>query len=550
MVGNERMTPIDGLVEAACSMMDGPLIESMAVLQEAMLSGRALCDSTIAALGGVTSYDLFRAEFRIPSEPPDIRPGPDSVTPQPPAMNVNVYAVVRQVREAIDGIQAGSISIPAICSSYAVAARSQAPYEAKYPQELSKIPVPDTSFPGEHSREMARGHPSEPSREVIKETARAPRAATKTQNVEPDIKRSTRVINEMENIIRNVVSAESIVKEVKQSSSAIEQLRAIRIDVLSPRPVVLPAAPIEASHGPGQGWQPPADRLSGTKAEPVHPPMPIDAARPASGLQRAKADAEANARGLSEALSRSISVPAGSKPAGTQEPAIRADMPPLKDTPATPVMHVSGTMAAIAGPYGAVGNYGGLGPALSPVVRLIMGGAGGTPAASMLTVNHSIEALGRASSGAMAQSPIVSLINTLAAPRVQPAPVDVLVQAVPQQARPLSSPVISLSVGMAAAQAARNSGTSAIREFVRASPSIMGGLSARDLADRNVVNVSMPGVTVEREMGCGVIRTSAFHNTFNISITVKGGSEESDMKELGKKIGRILSDEIKRYGGA
>lgn len=46
-----------------------------------------------------------------------------------------------------------------------------------------------------------------------------------------------------------------------------------------------------------------------------------------------------------------------------------------------------------------------------------------------------------------------------------------------------------------------------------------------------------------------IARASTFNNTFNIIVNVKGGSEESEMKELGKKIGEILSEELRRYGG-
>jgi len=40
-----------------------------------------------------------------------------------------------------------------------------------------------------------------------------------------------------------------------------------------------------------------------------------------------------------------------------------------------------------------------------------------------------------------------------------------------------------------------------------------------------------------------------FHNNFNITINVKGTGEETEIRDLGRKIGQILSDEIKRYGG-
>jgi len=41
----------------------------------------------------------------------------------------------------------------------------------------------------------------------------------------------------------------------------------------------------------------------------------------------------------------------------------------------------------------------------------------------------------------------------------------------------------------------------------------------------------------------------AMHNTFNITITTKSISEERDLKELGKKIGMILAEEVRRSGG-
>ncbi|ODS34985.1 MAG: hypothetical protein A7316_10870 [Candidatus Altiarchaeales archaeon WOR_SM1_86-2] len=41
----------------------------------------------------------------------------------------------------------------------------------------------------------------------------------------------------------------------------------------------------------------------------------------------------------------------------------------------------------------------------------------------------------------------------------------------------------------------------------------------------------------------------AMHNTFNITITTKSISEERDLRELGKKIGMILAEEVRRSGG-
>ncbi len=613
------MTPIDGLVKVACGMTDGPLHESSAVMQGAMASARALRDSFIAMLGDAAPYDFFRAEFRVPSEPQDPRQGPEGI-PQPPvSVDVNVNAVVRQIREALGDIQAGSVNVPAVYSSYAFTGLSQDlsasknSSDAKRWPELAGIPVPDASFSKEYSKELARGGISGLSREVtkeqVKEIVREPRAnvstlprqgagggrmpgglwyrgrgdkpeklaekhyatadpreahgepgpakpASPSQAIDQNIKRSTLVINQLENVVRNIVSTESIVKEVKQSSSAVEQLRSIRVAVLDPRPSMPTAqAPTETTTfipgmpqrqpEPRQGMQPQVDKLTVAQSGPAHE------ARAPSGLHRVKADSEANARGLSDALSRSISMPGG--PGIVRAPEV--EIPPMRGISASPVAHVSRAMAAIADVFHVAGNYAGQGSPRAPIVRLHMAGSGGTTPGT-LNVGRSIEALSRTGQGVSAQSPIVSLINNVAVPQASAAPVDVLVRmsdpappGLTQQAHH-PNPVINLAVSMAAAQAAQKAGTSVIRDFVRASPSTRGNFNAQALADRNVVNVSMPGVTVERETSGNVGRNSTFHNTFNISITMKGGGEESDMKELGKKIGRILSDEIKRYGGA
>ena len=40
-----------------------------------------------------------------------------------------------------------------------------------------------------------------------------------------------------------------------------------------------------------------------------------------------------------------------------------------------------------------------------------------------------------------------------------------------------------------------------------------------------------------------------FQNTFNIVVNVKNSGKETELRDLGKKIGQVLSDEIRRYGG-
>jgi hypothetical protein len=43
--------------------------------------------------------------------------------------------------------------------------------------------------------------------------------------------------------------------------------------------------------------------------------------------------------------------------------------------------------------------------------------------------------------------------------------------------------------------------------------------------------------------------TTHFQNTFNITVTTSARGDEAELRELGRKIGFILSDEMKRYGG-
>ncbi len=114
------MNPIDGLVDAACSMTNGQMFESIKVIQGAIISARALSDSFIAALGDAGSFDLFRAEFRLPSESRDLRQEPEVVPQQPVSIDVTVNTAIRQIRDAIGDIQADSVNIPSVYSGYAL----------------------------------------------------------------------------------------------------------------------------------------------------------------------------------------------------------------------------------------------------------------------------------------------------------------------------------------------------------------------------------------------------------------------------------------------
>jgi hypothetical protein len=390
----------------------------------------------------------------------------------------------------------------------------------------------------------------------------APFKTSLSQNIEQHIQRSTMVINEMESVIKSVMSTETIRKEAVQPSLTIEQLQSARVDMSHGTGMQTPAVmqPAEAQRVPFPEKEMPQERNTGS---PLMPNM-ADAIKPAFNLQKASGDASTNARDLSEALARSISAPQVSP-----LPAVNAEASQAGESLATPVAYVTRAMSTIINSYNINGSQpGGAAMTQSPIFKPAMLATGSASPASIsdeahmdyagiaLSVNRSVEALSNAGSSALTHSPIIRLVNNVMAPVTRPSPSDTIGQmrivsagaiARTVQAR---DPVINLAVSMAATHAAQSAGTSAIKEFVLASPSMAGGVQAPMIADRSMVNVTMPSISVDRELSSSVNKTSNFHNTFNINITMKGGGEESDMKELGKKIGRILSDEIKRYGGA
>jgi hypothetical protein len=117
-----------------------------------------------------------------------------------------------------------------------------------------------------------------------------------------------------------------------------------------------------------------------------------------------------------------------------------------------------------------------------------------------------------------------------------------------------TAPAINLVMGIAASRAMQSAGGSAINNFISIMPSLgSGGLQAAIPVERmgaGPINIHVPPASGERGQEPGAVnKVSNFHNTFNITVSMKGGGDEGDLRELGKKIGRILSDEIKRYGG-
>ena len=626
------MTAINCLVDAADGM-DGQMLESMSVLQGAVLSVQALCESFLAALANVPAQDYFRAEFRMPSEPRDFQRGAGAHQQEPAnvSVGIDVYAIARQIQDAMGRMQKEAISIPAVCSSLAS------------PGGLS---MPDTSAAREISRELTREYTSDVSKKIIHESAveirehhvtdpprhmlEKPRSSTggrwfmgrsrglaarspenreragmhdkkepgisgqtirKTslsQDTEQHIKRSTLVLSEMESIVRNVMSSTTIGSEVMQPSSDVRLLQ----HALTASPAV--PAPVEAQAPSGEIATAPQLWPVSEKGVSSRVPDMIEAARPALSLQKAHSDALENARSLSDALARNTGTQGVPPTSGTHDHATEPGPIRPADSHTSPVTYVSRAMSTIINTYATAGgaaiaqSLAMAGATLRPSVDLsakpAMPGEPIVPQASIgtifsigqpaaqpndrgsggilmgyedvaLNVSRSIEALNSAGPGAAIQSPIISLINHVAVP----SPAGTMAQAtampaggygVIAQAMQPRGPAVTLAVSMAATHAAQRAGASAIKEFVLASPSMAGGVQAPVMADRNMVNVTMPSISVDRELSSSVNKTSNFHNTFNINITMKSGGEDGDLKELGKKIGRILSDEIKRYGGA
>ncbi|WP_424358897.1 hypothetical protein [Methanocella sp. MCL-LM] len=131
-------------------------------------------------------------------------------------------------------------------------------------------------------------------------------------------------------------------------------------------------------------------------------------------------------------------------------------------------------------------------------------------------------------------------------------------------------PGLGLVSGIAAAQAGQRSGAAMIRQLIQSAPHVTGSVAPQAPAvydpagglpwstpvtpsaasgAENIVNITVPGGATPKIAGPGpASKVSNFHNTFNITVNVKSG-EERELKDLGKKIGQILSEEIKRYGG-
>lgn len=119
------------------------------------------------------------------------------------------------------------------------------------------------------------------------------------------------------------------------------------------------------------------------------------------------------------------------------------------------------------------------------------------------------------------------------------------------------NPVMNIAVSMLAGDAMRRAGpfplstSGGARHPGMLSPgALLGALPSSPLFSLEHALPLSAGTRSEPSLPAAGGGTAVhFQNTFNISVTTRGGGDEAELRELGRKIGVILSDELKRYGG-
>jgi hypothetical protein len=112
---------------------------------------------------------------------------------------------------------------------------------------------------------------------------------------------------------------------------------------------------------------------------------------------------------------------------------------------------------------------------------------------------------------------------------------------------------MNIAYNISTAEALYREGTSSINDIVQAIPSSMTGMTKplSTLPPFSMENAMQVLYAGQKETSTGSAKSGdvRFQNTFNIVVNVKGKGEETEMRDLGKKIGHILSEEMRRYGG-
>ncbi len=403
------MTAINSLIDVAGSV-DSPLSGSMSVLESAVLSVQTLCESFLAALTNVPTQDFFKSEFRLPAETRRFD-GEQELAPQSPvnvSVGIDVYAIAKQIQDAMDRMQRVSINVPELCSDLVVTGDKMPVQDASVSKEISREltreyshdlyreiskettienreprtilppslppsspekskPVSGSRWYRGRTREISPPHP-ERSRELAsikKEPAEAIHQKTSlSYDIEQSIKRSTLVINEMEDVIKNVVSSDIIRGEASGPSSEINQLQSAMVK--PPHGINVQAA-VETQEPKGDLRNRAVNpAFVSNMPEAIVPILSLqnrainsalvsnmaEATAPIQSMQKASAEASANSRSLTDALARNVNAPQGMPMQDKRENSANSE---VLQSLETPMAHVSKAMSMILNTYAVAG---------------------------------------------------------------------------------------------------------------------------------------------------------------------------------------------------
>jgi hypothetical protein len=459
----------------------------------------------------------------------------------------NVNTITKEIQKHIESLEKQTISLPNVYSNFYGGA------------DVSTPVTVDRSF----AVEYARASPSIGREVKTIETAdnkhvrppspgKVKAGAAKTPASPPageSVRRSTTAVKALEtvyeNIVKNSVSLGSIDREIKTSSTG-------RLDVVIPaaekglqlrsQDHILPPSrsDIPAPPKARRQMESRTDRVNNIEV----PALKIRPYVPSPSVQ-----AEDNARNLSDAFSKSVStvrlqgpdVERSPAPANTGRPSLPLSTLASVYNSFSVMGSYMGAVADMARPINVMANAG----ARSPVVNLALERAIGKPDSRPSPIN----VLRRM--GGSIRAPIPEMLRRVSAGDPGGMRLSVVGSLGGDSGtRGQRDPAVNLAFNMAEMQRA---GGSVIQQFIRSGPSVssgLGGAASAVAGERNsIVNISSPAAAGNTTDNSTVNRVSNFHNTFNITISTKGAGEESSLRDLGKKMGRILSDEMKRYGG-
>ena len=485
----------------------------------------------------------------------------------------NVYSVTKEIQKHMESLEKETISLPGVYSDFYSNVSDRKPDIADRPFAADYARASSLISPGnevkavektdnKHTTDtghITRSYPGTIARKPMKQ---------RSSPVDEGIRRSTTAVKALEtvyeNIVKNSVNVESIDRELRSSSVG-------QINVAS-EPMGMPptAEKRRQSHSPDIIFQSslahPASQATAKQAtvkdfEHVNvagrdkvKKIEVPTLKLTSYVPTPAAQAEDNAKNLSAAFSRSVSTPR-----------LHAeDVNVKKSTKITNTSIPASPLSALTSVYNSFSVMGSYMGAVADMARPI--GIMSDPGTRSPVVNMALDrAVGKPDSG---PSPISALIRIGSS---MPAPIpEILRRATMSDAGGMRlpsvemlgrgagieghrSPAVNFAVNLAASNELQRAGGPVIREFIRSGPSIssgLGGAASAVAAERNsIINIASPAAAGNTTDNSTVSKVSNFHNTFNITISTKGGGEEGNLRDLGKKIGKILSDEMKRYGG-